>query len=168
MPSDCRTSRFSFWRFYAASSLQRSSAVSDLSKPVRNSTAYQKDDSPQGVDVARPASFPHGSRDLAKPRICRHIVERFLSNQAEMRIARRSADCLWAEKWLQSRSRWAYGFMCGSGATTGNKMMGVQPIFFCRSVHRGSASRVRTNVRRLGARPALVVCRRGEARCANI
>jgi ribosome maturation factor RimP len=59
-------------------------------------------------------------------------------------------------------------FMCGSGATTGNKMMGVQPIFFCRSVHRGSASRVRTNVRRLGARPALVVCRRGEARCANI
>ncbi|CAH2893887.1 MAG: hypothetical protein PPHEMADM_1563 [uncultured Paraburkholderia sp.] len=47
-------------------------------------------------------------------------------------MARRSAVCVCPEKWLQSRSRWACGrlFMCGSGATTGNKMMGVQPIFF--------------------------------------
>jgi hypothetical protein len=43
--------------------------------------------------------------------------------------------------------------MCGSGATTGKKKMGVKPIFFWqfRLGISGSAS---LSVRRLGARPA--------------
>jgi hypothetical protein len=44
-------------------------------------------------------------------------------------------------------------FAYGSGATTGNKMMGVSPIFFCRfSLWFGISGS--TNVRQLGARPA--------------
>ncbi|SIT36408.1 hypothetical protein BN2476_90068 [Paraburkholderia piptadeniae] len=75
-------------------------------------------------------------------------------NQPQVRLVSPQAVCVCPEKWLQSQSHWACGFMCGSGATTGNKMMGVSPIFFCRSVLTWVGISGSTNVRRLGAQPA--------------
>jgi ribosome maturation factor RimP len=74
-------------------------------------------------------------------------------------------------------------FACGSGATTGNKMMGVSPIFFCRtgSNAAGSIAGPRdisaawfcilsgtVTVRRPGAQPAGVSLATRQARRANI